>query len=223
VTSIELSEGTSITIGYAYNRQVFDTLKWTGLFTSLGLLLSVLGVYVAAHAYRLRNLAEGFRSRLFPDQFILEQALQQEGISVAPEQLSEVIDSTDDLDQFGESLFEVTGQKLTPEDLIRLTSGVSTNQLVSRLSFVTGRSPDEITSLLRGATSVEEIIGQLDLDEAKFLDIITRDEQVLNFQSKISSLIVPMTLEKSNIILNEDLDFLRFKSRLQKRIGSKKG
>jgi hypothetical protein len=222
VTSIELSEGTSISIGYAYNRQVFDTLKWTGFFASLGLLLSFLGVYVVAHAYRLRNLAEGFRSRLFPDQFILEQALQQEGISVAPEQLSAVIESTDDLDQFGESLFEVTGQKLTPEDLIRLTSGVSTDQLISRLSFVTGRSPDEIASLLRGATSVEEIIGQLDLDEAKFLDIITQDEQVLNFQSKISSLIVPIKLEASNIILNEDLNFSRFRSRLQKRIGSKK-
>ena len=222
ITTIELSEGTTISMGYAYNRQVFDTLKWTGFFTSAGLLLSFLGVYVVAHAYRLRKLAEGFRSRLFPDQFILEQALQQEGISVAPEELSAVIESTDDLDQFGENIFNLTGQKLTPEDLIRLTSGVSTDQMITRLSFVTGRSPDDIAFLLKDASSVEEIIGQLNLDETRFLDIITRDEQVFNFQSKVSSLIAPMRLETSSIILNEDLNFSKFRSHLKKKIDSKK-
>jgi hypothetical protein len=213
--TIVLSQGT--TTIFNYNRQVFDTLKWGGFFVTFGLLFSFLAVYVVANAYQLQRLAKSFRTRLFPDQTILELALQQEGISVAPEQLSAVIESTDGLDQFGENIFTLTGKKLTPEDLIRLTSGVSTDQIISRLSFVTGRSPDEISALLNQAPSVEALITQLSLDEERFLDIITRDEQVLSFQSKVATLISPTQREISRIILNEDLDISRFRSRLKRK------
>ncbi len=207
-----------LTTIYNYNRQAFDTLKWGGFFVTFGLLLSFLAVYVSAHAYQLRSLAKSFRTRLFPDQTILELALQQEGISVAPEELSAAIEATDDLDQFGENIFSLTGKKLTPKDLIRLTSGVSTDQVITRLSFVTGRSPDEIASLLNQAPSVEQLISQLSLDEERFLDIITRDEQVLSFQSKIAALITPTQREISQIILNDDLDISKFRSQLRRKL-----
>ncbi|MHA2107797.1 MAG: hypothetical protein ACW99R_08860, partial [Candidatus Hodarchaeales archaeon] len=215
--TIIISQGITTVTRYTYDRQFFDTLKWGGFFVTFGLLFSFLAVYVAAHAYQLRSLAKSFRTRLFPDQTILELALQKEGISVAPEQLSAVIESTDDLDQFGENIFSLTGKKLTPEDLIRLTSGVSTDQIISRLSFVTGRSPTEITALLNAAPSVEALITQLSLDEELFLDIITRDEQVLSFQSKISGLITPRQREISQIIMNDDLDISRFRSQLKRK------
>ncbi|MHA2173569.1 MAG: vWA domain-containing protein [Candidatus Hodarchaeales archaeon] len=219
ITTISL--GITKTIGYTYNRQVFDTLKWGGFFASFGLLMSFLAVYVTAQAYRLRKLAETVRvrlSRLFPDQAALEIALQSEGISVAPEELSAVIEETDGLDQFGENIFNLTGKKLTPEDLIRLTSGVSSDQIITRLSFVTGRSPDEIADLLKDASSVEALIEQLHLDEDRFLDIITRDEQVLSFQSKVSSLILPKRRVTSNIVLKEDFDISRFRSQLRRKV-----
>jgi hypothetical protein len=218
ITTVVLSE-TKVT-RYTYNRQVFDTLKWGGFFVSLGLLVSFLAVYVTAHAYRLRKLAETFRlrlNRLFPDQAALGMALESEGITVAPEELSAVIESTDGLDQFGENIFNLTGKKLTPEDLIRLTSGVSTDQVISRLSFVTGRSPDEIAELLKDAASIESLIEQLHLDEDRFLDIITRDEQVVSFQAKVSSLIAPRTRELSNIVVNEDIDISQFRSQLKRK------
>ncbi len=212
------SWGTTVVTKNTQLRRDVDTLKWAGFFITLGLLLSFLVAYVSAHAYQLRSLAKSFRTRLFPDQTILELALEKEGISVAPEELSAIIEATDDLDQFGENIFTLTGKKLTPEDLIRLTSGVSTDQVISRLSFVTGRSPDEISALLNQAPSVEALITQLSLDEARFLDIITQDEQVLNFQAKVSTLILPVRREVSQIVLKDDLDISRFRSRLRKKL-----
>ncbi|MCK5345382.1 MAG: hypothetical protein KAR20_18355, partial [Candidatus Heimdallarchaeota archaeon] len=215
--TIVLSQSLTKVTRYTYNRQVFDTLKWGGFLATFGLLLSFLAVYVTAHAYQLRSLAKSFRTRLFPDQAILELALQKEGISVAPDELSAVIESTDDLDQFGENIFSLTGKKLTPEDLIRLTSGVSTDQIINRLSFVTGHSSAEISALLNQAPSVEALIAQLSLDEERFLDIITRDERVLSFQSKVSTLIIPVRKEVSQIIMNDDLDISRFRSQLKRK------
>ncbi len=218
ISTIIITQSLTKRMEYAYNRQVFDTLKWTGFFASLGLLASFLAVYVAAQAYRLRQFAKKlaeFRSRLFPDQTALDIALQEQGITMAPEELSAVIDSTVTLDQFGENIYAMTGKKLTPEDLIRLTSGVSTDQIINRLSFITGLSPDEIAAMLERATSVEDLIKNLNLDIERFLDIITKDEQVLNFQARIATLIQPRKVISSNIIINEDPDFNKFRSRLR--------
>ena len=210
-----MSKGLTNIVKYSYNRQVFDTLKWAGFFASLGLLVSFLAVYISAHAFRLRNLAKRFRSRIFADQSALELALQSEGISVAPEDLSNILDSTVDLDHFGENIFDLTGKKLSPEDLIRLTSGASTDKIISRLRYVTELSPDEIARLLREASSIESLIDLLNLDKERFLDIITRDEQVLSFQAKVASFITPMQKEMSDIILNENINVNRFRSRLK--------
>ncbi|MHA1969847.1 MAG: hypothetical protein ACW964_18885, partial [Candidatus Hodarchaeales archaeon] len=217
-STIIMTQGLTNVVKYSYNRQVFDTLKWAGFFISLALLMSFLAVYISAHAFRLRNLAKRFRSRIFSDQSALELALQSEGISVAPEDLSNMLESTVDLDQFGENLFHLTGKKLSPEDLIRLTSGANTDKIISRLSYVTGFSPDEIARLLGEASSIESLIHLLNLDEERFLDIITRDEQVLSFQAQLASFITPMQKEISDIISNENVDVIRFRSRLKTKI-----
>ncbi|MHA2305781.1 MAG: vWA domain-containing protein [Candidatus Hodarchaeales archaeon] len=83
ISTIIMTQGLTNVVKYSYNRQVFDTLKWAGFFISLALLMSFLAVYISAHAFRLRNLAKRFRSRIFSDQSALELALQSEGISVA--------------------------------------------------------------------------------------------------------------------------------------------
>jgi hypothetical protein len=129
-----------------------------------------------------------------------------------------MLESTVDLDQFGENLFHLTGKKLSPEDLIRLTSGANTDKIISRLSYVTGFSPDEIARLLGEASSIESLIHLLNLDEERFLDIITRDEQVLSFQAQLASFITPMQKEISDIISNENVDVIRFRSRLKAKI-----
>jgi hypothetical protein len=217
LTVITTQQLTMIT-KYTYDRQVFDTLKWGGFFASLGILLSFLAVYVTAQAYHLRGLAKKFRTRLFPDYSFLEAALQEKGISVAPDTLSAVIDNTTNLDQFGENIFSLTGKKLTPEDLILLTSGVSTDQIINRLSFVTRLSPGEIGAMLNEAKSVESLIESLNLDVERFLDIITNDEQVISFQSKVASMIKPKYKIDSSIILYDDLDMNKFRSQLRNKL-----
>ncbi|MHA2305782.1 MAG: hypothetical protein ACXACU_10360 [Candidatus Hodarchaeales archaeon] len=107
---------------------------------------------------------------------------------------------------------------MSPEDLIRLTSGANTDKIISRLSYVTGFSPDEIARLLGEASSIESLIHLLNLDEERFLDIITRDEQVLSFQAQLASFITPMQKEISDIISNENVDVIRFRSRLKAKI-----
>ncbi|WP_455142237.1 hypothetical protein, partial [Candidatus Hodarchaeum mangrovi] len=202
---------------YTYNKQVFDTLKWAGFFISLGLIMSFLAVYVSAQAIRIRSFAKMFRSRLFPDQSALELALQEQGIDVSPTELSAVIDSTVNLDQFGENIFSLTGKRLTPEDLIRLTSGVAIDQIINRLSFVTGLSPSEIAEKLQAAPSVEHLIRELNLDQEKFLDIITKDEQVIKFQDKISSLIGPKVIIQSDVVVNDDIDIFAFRGKIRRK------
>ena len=215
-STIIISQVESVYLTYFYDTQVFDTVKWTGFLASFAILLSFLGVYVTAQAYRLRKFAKSVRSRLFRDYSALEEALQEKGISVSSEDLSAMIDNTVGLDQFGEKLFSFTGQKLTPEELIRLTSGVSTDQLLNRLSFVTGISPEVISTRLSEAVSIKDLISALNLDDERFLDIITQDEQVVDFQSRVATLIKPKKVIKSNIILNEDLDFQKFRSRMKR-------
>jgi len=179
--------------------------------------MSFLAVYVSAQAIRIRSFAKMFRSRLFPDQSALELALQEQGIDVSPTELSAVIDSTVNLDQFGENIFSLTGKRLTPEDLIRLTSGVAIDQIINRLSFVTGLSPSEIAEKLQAAPSVEHLIRELNLDQEKFLDIITKDEQVIKFQDKISSLIGPKVIIQSDVVVNDDIDIFAFRGKIRRK------
>ena len=199
-------------------RQVFDTVKWAGFFTTLGLLLSFLAVYVTAHAYHLRSLAKNFRSRLFPDRFAIEMALQQEGISLSSEELSAVIDSTSDLDQFAVNIQNLTGQKLSPEDLLRISSGATLEQIIQRLSYATSLSPEAVAAQLKDASSIGELIEDLHLDQEGFLDIITQDEQVKNFQNKIAGFIQPMKRETSSITFNDDIDIKSFRERIQREM-----
>ena len=212
--------GTTNVLQYAYNRQVFDTLKWLGFFTTLALLMSFLGVYIMSQAYHLKNLADKFRGRFFTDQSALEMALQREGITLAPADLSSVMMEADDLDRLGQSIFDLTGKQLSPEDLIRIASGTNIEKIAERISFITGMSVDEIITHLRDAPSIDALIEQLQLDSDRFLNIIARDEDVLNFQNRISNLISPVRREISGIRIYDDFNVEQFRSRLREEFRS---
>ncbi|MHA1946450.1 MAG: vWA domain-containing protein [Candidatus Hodarchaeales archaeon] len=219
ISTIMLSEVTTIVMKYTYNRQDFDTLKWTGFFITLGLLMSFLGVYVTAQAYHLRSITNKVRNRLFPDRSIINLALQEKGISMSPDDLNAVIDSTTDLDQFAENIFNLTGQRLSPEDLLSISSGATLEQIIQRLSRATSLSPEAVASQLKDASSVEELMVDLNLDRDLFLDIIAKDEQVTNFQARIATFIQPIRREMSSIISNDEIDVIRFRERMKKEIG----
>jgi hypothetical protein len=194
----------------------FNTLKWFGLVISLILLLSFLGVYVRAQQVRIRNIATRFRSRLFPDRSVLEHALQREGIVVSPTEIDTIMVEAGDLDRLGEAIYETTGKRLATEDLIRVASGTNVDKIAQRISFATGLSNQEVLSRLSNAQSIDELIQRLELDKERFLDIIARDEDVLTFQKQVKGLITPKLQINSGIIMNEDLDIARFRSRLKK-------
>ncbi len=219
VSTIILSQGTTVVLKYTYNRQAFDTLKWTGFFTTLGLLLSFLGVYVTAQAYQLRSVTNKVRNRLFPDRSMINLALQEKGITMTPDALNAVIDSTADLDQFAENIFNLTGQRLSPEDLLSISSGATLDQIIQRLSRATNLSPEAVASQLKDASSVEELMVDLNLDRDLFLDIIAKDEQVINFQARIATYIQPIRREMSSIISNEEIDVIKFRERMKREIG----
>jgi len=68
-----------------------------------------------------------------------------------------------------------------------------------------GLSPDEIATRLSEAASIKDLLMSLRLDDERFLDIITQDEQVLDFQAKVATLITPKAVIRSDIIMNEKL------------------
>ncbi|MFX1286736.1 MAG: VWA domain-containing protein [Promethearchaeota archaeon] len=212
--------GTTNVLKYTYDRQVFDTLKWIGFFITLALLMSFLGVYIMSQAYHLKNLADKFRGRFFTDQLALEMALQREGITLAPADLSSVMTEADDLDRLGQSIYDLTGKQLSPEDLIRIASGTNIEKIAGRISYITGMSVDEIITHLRDAPSINALMEQFQLDSDRFLDIIARDEDVLNFQKRISNLISPVRREVSGIRIYDDFNIERFRSRLREEFRS---
>ncbi|MFX1249347.1 MAG: VWA domain-containing protein [Promethearchaeota archaeon] len=219
-TQITLVPGTTNVLKYTYDRQMFDTLKWIGFFATLALLMSFLVVYIMSQAHHLKNLANKFRGRFFQDQSALELALQREGITIAPADLSSVMMEADDLDQLGDNIFNLTGKRLSPEELIRLASGTNMDKIADRISYVTGMSKDEIISHLRDAPSIEVLIERLNLDSERFLDIIARDEDVINFQKRIFNLMPPTKREISGIRIYDDLNVDQFRSRLREKFYS---
>ncbi|UCE13887.1 MAG: VWA domain-containing protein [Candidatus Heimdallarchaeota archaeon] len=219
-TQISYIPGTTNVLQYTYDRQMFDTLKWIGFFATLALIMSFLVVYIMSQAYHLKNLANKVRGRFFQDQAALELALRQEGITIAPADLSSVMMEADDLDQLGESIFNLTGKQLSPEDMIRIASGTNIDKVAERISYVTGMAKEEILSHLRDAPSIEVLIQRLNLDSERFRDIIARDEDVLSFQKRISNLMTPITHEMSGIRIYDDFDVDHFRSRLRKKLHS---
>ncbi|MFX1512968.1 MAG: hypothetical protein ACFFCQ_10305, partial [Promethearchaeota archaeon] len=210
--------GTTKTIKHAEILQVVDTGKWIGLIATFALLMSFLLIYVRSKQLALKNLTLRFRSRLFPDQSALETALQREGIQIAPNDLERVISDAADLDQLGDTIYDLTSTKLSPEDLIRVASGTDIDKIAQRLSIATGIGIDEIIARLRGAKTIDELIKSLGLDSERFLDIIARDEDVINFQARIKGLIPPSTRIVSGITSYDDLDVNRFRLRLKHAI-----
>ncbi|MFW9780194.1 MAG: VWA domain-containing protein [Candidatus Heimdallarchaeota archaeon] len=207
---------TSKVLEYIPLTEEFNTLKWIGLIITLIILVSFSGVYIKAQQVRIRNLAVKFRSRLFPDQSVLSEALQREGIVVSPAQMDTIMVEAGDLDRLGKAIYDLTGKRLSTDELIRIASGTNVEKIAQRISFTTGIAVEEVLSQLHEAQSIDELIQQLNLDKERFLDIIARDEDVMDFQSKVKGLIVPKLRVSSGIITNEDLDVIKFRSRLKK-------
>jgi len=120
-----------------------------------------------------------------------------------------------DLDRLGESIYDLTGRQLSTEELLRVASGTDIDRLAQRISVITGISVDEALRQLRDAQSIDDLIQQLNLDSERFLDIIARDEEVLNFQTRVKGLMVPRDKVISGIKSDENLDVDRFRSRLK--------
>ncbi|MFW9856370.1 MAG: VWA domain-containing protein [Candidatus Thorarchaeota archaeon] len=207
---------TSKVLEYVPLTEEFNTLKWIGLIITLIILVSFSGVYIKAQQVRIRNIAVKFRSRLFPDQSVLSEALQREGIVVSPAQMDTIMVEAGDLDRLREAIYNLTGKRLATDELIRIASGTNVEKIAQRISFTTGISAEEVLNQLHEAQSIDELIQQLNLDKERFLDIIARDEDVVDFQSKVKGLIVPKLRVSSGIITNEDLDVSKFRSRLKK-------
>ncbi|MHA2226264.1 MAG: vWA domain-containing protein [Candidatus Hodarchaeales archaeon] len=208
--------GTTRVIGFSEIRQIADTAKWIGLIATFALLMSFLVIYIKSQQMALKKIALNFRTRLFPDQSALEAALQHEGIHITPEHIGAVMNEAGDLDRLGESIFQLSNRKLSTGELIRIASGTDITKIAQRLSFATGLSSDEIISHLRDTKSIEELIKKLNLDRDRFLDIIARDEDVTNFQSRIKRLIPLSHTTTSGIKSYDDLDIRKFRNRMRK-------
>jgi hypothetical protein len=210
---------TTNTFEYTYDRQMVDTLKWIGLVVTLALLMSFLAIYVRSKEIHLRNLASTLHSRLFKDQEALITALQREGIDLPPGDINNVIARVDDLDRFSETIFDLTGNQLSPDVLIKIISDASIEQIAHRLNYVTGIPVENIIVYMKEATSIESLLQKIALDHERFLDIIARDEDVINFQAKIRNLITSASAfdvsEITQIMIFEDIDVSRFKARLR--------
>ncbi|MFX1252322.1 MAG: VWA domain-containing protein [Promethearchaeota archaeon] len=213
-TSYATSFGISTT--YAYNVELLNTLKWAGLLAILSLLLAFLGLYIKANQIRLKRLVSRFNERLFPDRTVFETALQKEGITLAPGDIEVVMADADSIDRLGQNIFELTGQKLAPETLVKVVSGADTNKIAQRLSYVTGIPQSQILLHLKEASSVDDLMAKLNIDKDRFLDIISLDEDVISFQEKISGLISYKPTKISGIEIFEDLDVDRFRSRIKR-------
>ncbi|MFX0060712.1 MAG: VWA domain-containing protein [Candidatus Hermodarchaeota archaeon] len=213
-TSYDTSFGVSTT--YAYNVELLNTLKWAGLLAILSLLLAFLGLYIKANQIRLKRLVSRFNERLFPDRTVFETALQKEGITLAPGDIEFVMADADSIDRLGQNIFELTGQKLAPETLVKVVSGADTDKIAQRLSYVTGIPQSQILLHLKEASSVDDLMARLDIDKDRFLDIISLDEDVISFQEKISGLMTYKPSKISGIEIFEDLDVDRFRSRIKR-------
>ncbi|MFX1534653.1 MAG: hypothetical protein ACFFDI_10565, partial [Promethearchaeota archaeon] len=213
-TSYDTSYGVSTT--YTYNRELLDTLKWAGLLAILSLLLAFLALYIKANQIRLKRLVSRFNERLFPDRTVFETALQKEGITLAPGDIEVVMADADSIDRLGQNIFELTGQKLAPETLVKVVSGADTDKIAQRLSYVTGIPESQILLHLKEASSVDDLMARLDIDKDRFLDIISLDEDVISFQEKIGGLITYKPSKVSGIEIFEDLDVDRFRSRIKR-------
>ena len=145
-----------------------------------------------------------------------ETALQKEGITLAPGDIEVVMADADSIDRLGQNIFELTGQKLAPETLVKVVSGADTDKIAQRLSYVTGIPQSQILLHLKEASSVDDLMTRLDIDKERFLDIISLDEDVFSFQEKIGGLITHKPSKISGIEIFEDLDVDRFRSRIKR-------
>lgn len=225
-TTFVVEEFTST--GYQYDKELFDTFKWTGLFSVLTILSIFLAVYIKTNEMRIRGMVETFRKRVIPSTEKLQEALQRRGISISSQEIENVLLDTDKLDSLGENLFELTGERLKPGELIEITSGVGIEKIAQRLTYITKIPEPQILSMLSKVDSIDEFLNRINLKSDTFLDIISIDEDVIGFQNSLQKMImsksvVKSSIQRSSIEIFDDYDIDKFVDMMKKLAKNKKG
>lgn len=207
----------STVIGYTYDKQVFDTLNWIGLIVTFLLFFAIFGLYVKSKETKLRKIASQLRGSFFRNRTQVESALVDVGVDVSQLSMDQLLSSISHLDDLGTTIQEQTGTALSTEDLIKVVSGVNTENIATRLSNMTGVSSDNVLQHISEASSIEEISQRLNLSYDDFMFIISRDEQVESFQSQLKSLMTPIIdPASSRMAIYDEVDIDRFRSRLRR-------
>jgi hypothetical protein len=190
-------------LGYNYNRQALDILKWIGLGAGFLLFSLILGIYLIAQEKKLRKLMFQFFNQFLQGGKSAEISFEQD--------FSKIFH----LDELGTEIRNQTGMSLFPEELIKIASGVNTKYIADRISYVTGIPSGKVLQYISEASSVNEVLQKLNLSYDEFMYIISRDEDVLTFQKKIKSLIGTTPDPTSVIMTNEEIDGNRFRLQLR--------
>ncbi|MHA1992161.1 MAG: vWA domain-containing protein [Candidatus Hodarchaeales archaeon] len=207
----------STVIGYTYDRQAFDTLNWIGLIVTFLLFFAIIGLYVKSKEARLRKIASQIRGSFLRDRVKVESALVDVGVDVSQLSMDQLLSSISDLDELGTTIQDQTGTILSTEDLIKVASGVNTENIATRISNITGVSSDNVLQHISEASSIDEISQRLNLSYDDFMFIISRDEQVDTFQSQLKSMMTPIIdPASSRMAIYDEVDINRFRSKLRK-------
>ncbi|MHA2101683.1 MAG: hypothetical protein ACW99A_23795, partial [Candidatus Kariarchaeaceae archaeon] len=207
----------STVVGYMYDRQVFDTLNWIGLIATFLLFFAISGLYVKSKEARLRKIASQFRNSFLRNKATFETALVDAGVDVSQLSTDQLLSSISHLDELGTAIHDQTGTNLSPEDLIKVASGVNTENVANRISNITGFSSDNVLQYISEAESIEDISQKLNLSYDDFMFIISRDEQVDAFQKHLKSLMTPIIdPASSRMAIYDEVDIDRFRSKLRK-------
>lgn len=217
-TTTYIVEEATVT-GYQYDRELFDTFKWGGLISVLAILASFLAVYIKTHEMRLKGMVETFRKRLLPSSEKLGEALQRKGISISSQELENVLIDVDKLDSLGDNLFDLTGERFKPDELIELATGVGIEKIAQRLTYVTHIPEPEILKMLSNIDTIDEFLNRVNLKSDTFLDIITIDEDVVGFQSLLQQVIkIKSTVQRSIIDISDDYDIENFVNQMKRLV-----
>jgi hypothetical protein len=182
---------------------VFDILKWIGLGAGFLLFSLILVIYLIAQEKKLRKLMFQFFNQFKQDGKSVDLSFDRD--------VSQIFH----LDELGTEIRNQTGMSLFPEELIKIVSGVNTKFIADRISYVTGIPSGKVLQYILEASSVNEILQQLNLSYDELLYIISRDEDVLTFQKKIKSLIGTTPDPTSIIMTNEEIDVNQFRLQLR--------
>ncbi|MHA2277678.1 MAG: vWA domain-containing protein, partial [Candidatus Kariarchaeaceae archaeon] len=169
----EISTDFNTETGYTYNRTVFNAIKWIGLIASFMVLSAIFALYIQSQELKLRSLSTKFGRSLFRDKSNVEATLSRAGVNVSQISIDDELADISSLSEFSIRIFQRTGIRLSPEDLIETASGLRLEQIADRLSYITRLSTNEVVNKIRASDDIDEVINDLGFNLTEFLDIIS--------------------------------------------------